>query len=247
MTTLKEMIVGERFGTRVVTGLAPSIVYPSRTVKRYRWVCDCGREGCSQLSDLKKSNSCGCKQYVGTHGDARRGKHSKIYRLWVGVKYRSGLLKRTVTSRNNAYIEKHITMCEEWLDYEVFKAWCLSHGWREGLQIDRKDNARGYCPDNCHFVTPRENVRNRDCTVVMSSGKRIVDYCEEVLHIPSLVDGRENQLYKVVLNCFRTYGEFSKQFSHIVHVRRTYLNMGGEDPRISVTEMKSLIKNGGAK
>lgn len=57
-------------------------------------------------------------------------------------------------------------MCEEWRnDYLKFKEWALSNGFRENLQIDRIDNSKGYSPENCRWVTPKENTRNRDITL----------------------------------------------------------------------------------
>lgn len=61
----------------------------------------------------------------------------------------------------SAYKGRGISVCEEWLNLKAFESWCLSHGWRKGLQIDRIDNDKGYSPDNCRFVTSKENCRNR--------------------------------------------------------------------------------------
>ena len=33
--------------------------------------------------------------------------------------------------------------------------------YQEGLYIDRIDNDKGYSPDNCRWVTNKENNRNR--------------------------------------------------------------------------------------
>jgi len=58
------------------------------------------------------------------------------------------------------YGERGITVCREWRDRDVFIAWAQSHGWQAGLQIDRRNNDRGYSPDNCRFVTAKANQRN---------------------------------------------------------------------------------------
>lgn len=63
------------------------------------------------------------------------------------------------------YGGRGIKMCQEWLDdYQKFENWCLSHGFEEGLAIDRIDNDGDYSPDNCRFVTLKENNQNRRTT-----------------------------------------------------------------------------------
>ena len=56
------------------------------------------------------------------------------------------------------------TVCDEWLDFSNFARWALANGYRRELQIDRIDNERGYSPDNCRWVTPSEQNRNRRMT-----------------------------------------------------------------------------------
>lgn len=68
--------------------------------------------------------------------------------------------------KNQAYERyggRGITVCEEWsLDnFENYMSWAFANGWQKGLEIDRIDNNKGYSPDNCRIVTPKENSRNR--------------------------------------------------------------------------------------
>lgn len=43
----------------------------------------------------------------------------------------------------------------------AFCIWCLKHGWRQGLTIDRICNWYGYNPRNVRFVTRARNLANR--------------------------------------------------------------------------------------
>lgn len=59
------------------------------------------------------------------------------------------------------YGARGISVCDEWRNsFEVFYQWCVSNGWKRGLQIDREDNDGNYCPENCRFVTAKINRRN---------------------------------------------------------------------------------------
>jgi hypothetical protein len=60
----------------------------------------------------------------------------------------------------------------EWAEFEAFKRWALANGYGETLQIDRIDNARGYFPDNCRWVTAKANQRNRTNNRIVEHGGR---------------------------------------------------------------------------
>lgn len=63
------------------------------------------------------------------------------------------------------YGGRGITVCEEWRDNShAFAAWCGLSGFMEGLELDRTDNERGYFPENCRWVTHKENCQNRTST-----------------------------------------------------------------------------------
>jgi len=63
------------------------------------------------------------------------------------------------------YGGRGIQVCSEWHDMYVFAEWCRNNGYKKELQLDRIDNDGNYCPENCRFVTSKENSRNRRNTV----------------------------------------------------------------------------------
>jgi hypothetical protein len=122
--------------------------------------CECGEFTVACVSDLirGKVQSCGCGQVdsVTKHGD--KSNPNSPYKSWTGMRYRCNNPDGKDYSR---YGGKGIKVCPEWNDYETFKHWAISHGWRKGLSIDRLDASKDYSPENCEWVTVSENSRRK--------------------------------------------------------------------------------------
>jgi hypothetical protein len=89
------------------------------------------------------------------HGLFRGNEH--LFNLWQTMKQRCYNPKRKNYER---YGGRGITVCDDWLVAENFIRWALSNGYKEGLQLDRIDNSKGYSPDNCRWVTAKQNSQN---------------------------------------------------------------------------------------
>lgn len=156
------------------------------------WLCrclgkngdDCGNEVTVSGSDLRRerTTSCGCyhreraAEANTTHGMNK----TRLYRIWVGVLMRVGVYKGASEEGKHYYQDRGVTVCDEWLIFENFRDWALSHGYKEGLQIDRVNNDAGYCPENCRWVTPKENANNRRNTLRLSDGTPLAVFCSKV-------------------------------------------------------------------
>ena len=70
------------------------------------------------------------------------------------------------------YGGRGIKVCDEWnKDFLCFYNWSISHGYSPELQLDREDNDGNYCPENCRWVTLRENTKNYsydNCKIIKS-------------------------------------------------------------------------------
>ena len=79
------------------------------------------------------------------------------------MKQRARLIP-SVRKDEPTYVELNLTICDEWLDFGNFWHWAMSHGYRDDLTIDRIDNLKGYCPENCRWATYSQQNKNRRMT-----------------------------------------------------------------------------------
>lgn len=55
------------------------------------------------------------------------------------------------------YGGRGITYCPEWETFEPFHEWAIGAGYADDLELDRVDNDGNYTPENCQFISHREN------------------------------------------------------------------------------------------
>ncbi len=159
---------GSRYGMLTVIGEADRVRLPSGQVNRMlSCQCDCGTIKSIRLLHLTRLRitSCGC--LVEHHGD----KGSRLHNVWRAMVDRT---TRATHINANRYIHRGIDLYPPWKKYLTFKAWALKNGYGESLYIDRRNNDKGYHPDNCRFVTSVVNGNNREVTVMVSyKGHRV--------------------------------------------------------------------------
>lgn len=93
------------------------------------------------------------------HGLLKNGKPHKLYSVWRGMKKRCYEPKHDNYKR---YGGRGIKVCDEWVNNPAaFVHWALKSGWKPELTIDRIDSDSDYKPNNCRWVTLKENIRNK--------------------------------------------------------------------------------------
>jgi hypothetical protein len=174
---------GHRYGKLYVLGMSPK----RSSDRKIPWLCrcDCGRVVTVSSERLKPGNadSCGCL------GEERRlaacTKHGMYgtpeYHVWEKIIYRCG---NSAHVHYKNYGGRGIKVCQRWRGEHGFENFYADMGPRPSLKhsIDRTDNDGNYEPDNCRWVTAKEQNRNRRNSKIIEAfgkGQSFVAWAEE--------------------------------------------------------------------
>jgi len=170
-------LVGSKYGKLTVVGYSHREKANTKKIQyRHYWKCNCSC-GVSKImngSSLKSGNSksCGCfsRAYrtkhgflVGLHKENSR-EIPRFYNIWKGIKQRC-------TDKNCDNYKRYggvgIGICKEWINFSCFMEDMydsyISHHEEFGekdTSIDRIDNDKGYCKENCRWATCKEQSNN---------------------------------------------------------------------------------------
>lgn len=176
---MRKDLTGRRFGR--LTCLEP--VGKNKYGVIWKCLCDCGNTTMVNRGNLLGHNtkSCGCLQRHKArtvhliHGDDCRNSVSGLYRRWADMKTR---VKNPNCRSAKNYGDRGVSLCKQWEQYEPFRDWALSHGYRDDLTLDRIDVDGDYCPENCRWITIREQCRNKRNTLLYRNIP-VVELCEK--------------------------------------------------------------------
>ena len=150
------------------------------------------------------------------HGNTKHAKSfTKLYRVYAGMKQRC-------VDRNKKDWKKYggrgITVCEEWRNnFQIFYDWSMANGYKHGLQIDRINGSLGYSPNNCRWVTPKENSINRNSTIWVY-GMCLWDYCH-----------KHNKVYSTVITRLKKGLNINEALNQEKYKRMGVLRNGERD------------------
>jgi len=147
-----------------------------------------GRVICKYCGSILNENDQHTDEWVRSWASSGVQDKSRLYRVWGSMRERCNNPRQC---RYSSYGGRGIKVCDEWNDFAKFREWALSAGYAPGLQVDRKDNDKGYSPENCRLATRHEQQQNRRLPSRHITGKR---YARRFITEEDVYDIRESEL-----------------------------------------------------
>lgn len=152
--------------------------------------CDCGIEKEFVGYEVKSGKYKTCGNHRGELVRKKLTKHTKDTKRLYNI-HRDMLRRCNDETRDNYknYGGLGITVCESWSGdngLNTFTDWAVSNGYADSLTLDRLDVKGNYTPDNCRWVTIKEQNNNKKDTIYLTYNNKtqtLVDWCRE-LNLP---------------------------------------------------------------
>lgn len=172
-------LIGKKFGNLTVID---EVGYRN---KKVYWLCRCN---CGNLCEVPTGNlrsgnttSCGCvhKELTSKLFKIHGQNDTRLYVIWCHIKQRC---YNEHCKEHKYYGERNIKMCGAWLnDFMNFYNWAINNGYDDTLTIDRINVNGNYEPNNCRWITQKQQTRNRRSNVIFTykcKTKCLADWCE---------------------------------------------------------------------
>lgn len=137
--------------------------------KLYHVRCSaCGWENDMRLYNIKYATRC---THMNLHGDYRSfntytWSNKRIQTIFKEMK------DRCYNSNDKSYRwygAKGIQIYDEWIENpKSFEDWAVENGYDDSLTIDRINENKDYCPENCRWVTLENNSKYKSSTSLIS-------------------------------------------------------------------------------
>ena len=131
----------------------------------------------------------------------RRGRRVMVrpplYTSWMMMRRCCGFVRGLTPYQMSHYVG--ISMSPEWHDYKTFEKWGLSHGWRKGLRLTRRNKDKDFEPGNCFFASIQVANGYRRCVRRLPDGRSARDLMGRE------ADGRDGRMQGRI--AYRLFGE----------------------------------------
>ena len=150
----------------------------NRDSRYYIFKCECGNEKSIIAGNVERgfSKSCGCYEIEHPSHYKYGYSHTRIDNIYRSMKTRCYIK----TNKNyKKYGGRGIKICDEWLkDKMSFFSWAFENGYNDNLTIDRINTNGNYEPQNCRWVTYKEQARNTRKTKFVKYDNKYIPYQE---------------------------------------------------------------------
>jgi hypothetical protein len=172
----------------------------------YKCKCECGEIKSVQRVNLMKSISKSCGHKNKEKFIERNTKHGlsrdRLFRIYNEMK------KRCHDEKSKDYVnygDRGISVCAEWVnDFDAFRDWSMSNGYKENLSIDRINNNGNYEPSNCRWATIKEQALNKRTSITIEAYSPEGKVFKEIRDIKDFCQ-KHNLTVRKVYGCI--YGE----------------------------------------
>lgn len=159
-------LTGHRFSRLTVLGF---VGVSDNGQALWECLCECGNIKTVAGHKLRggEIKSCGCAHYKYGHGMT----NTRLYNIWCTMKARC---TNPNSNKYGRYGGRGIKVCSEWLsDFKAFYDWAMANDYSEELSIDRIDYNGDYNPENCRWVTAKEQANNTSNNVLLTYNEQI--------------------------------------------------------------------------
>lgn len=105
--------------------------------------------------------------------------NNRLYNIWYNMNRRC--FNKNAKDYKN-YGAKGIKVYKNWKeDFYNFYEWAINNNYNKNLTLDRIDNNKDYCPENCRWVTLKEQHRNYSQNrnyIINKEKKCLTEWCE---------------------------------------------------------------------
>lgn len=170
---MEDILKGKKFGK--LTVVENSILRKNKKIY-IKVICDCGEEYYIAKSPLVTGKITHCKKCRNSNKITHNMSKTRLYQTWKNMKARC-YYKKYVDFPN--YGGRSIKVCEEWLnDFVDFKNWAIANGYNDKLTIDRINVNGEYSPNNCRWISSKNQNYNKRNTIYVKYKKSKVGLAE---------------------------------------------------------------------
>lgn len=114
-----------------------------------------------------------------TNKSSKPKSETRLYHIWSTMKARCN-------NPNNDHFHNYggrgIKVCSDWIKFDPFYEWSMSNGYSDNMTIDRIDYNGDYTPENCRWITHKEqnlNKRNNRLITYRGETKTLSQWSED--------------------------------------------------------------------